>query len=158
MINSRQQAEDVVAATRYPPRGVRGVGASIARSGQWGRITDYMDTAENELLIIVQVESREALDNLDEIIKAEGIDGIFIGPADLGASLGNPPADQLDATVCDALARIRRAGLIAGSIALEAATATKYAHAGANLLAIASDTDLLVHAFDDAVAQFHQTP
>jgi len=154
MIDTPEDAAAAVAATRYPPRGARGVGASIARAGHWGRIRGYMEEAEAQLCVILQVETREGLSHLDEILRVEGVDGVFIGPADLGASLGNPPQDELDGIVCECLGRIRDAGLVAGSIALEESVAREYVEAGANLLAVASDTDLFVRALDGCLAGF----
>lgn len=154
MIDTPDDAVDAVAATRYPPRGTRGVGASIARASQWGRVSGYMRAAEEQLCIILQVETREGLSHLDEILEVEGVDGVFIGPADLGASLGDPPVSEIDSIVCECLRRIRRAGLIAGSIALEESSAHSYLEAGANLLAVASDTDLFVRSLDDRLTLF----
>jgi 2-dehydro-3-deoxy-L-rhamnonate aldolase len=90
MVESAEQAQDIVAATRYPPQGVRGVGASVARAARWGRVENYMARANEELCLLIQVESKAALDNLDAILHVDGIDGVFIGPADLSASLGYP--------------------------------------------------------------------
>lgn len=154
MIDTPEDAAAAVAATRYPPRGMRGVGASIARAGRWGRIRRYMDEAEAQLCVILQVETREGLSSLDGILQVEGVDGVFIGPADLGASLGNPPQDELNGIVCECLGRIRDAGLVAGSIALEGDVAEEYVAAGANFLAVASDTDLFVRALDGCLAGF----
>ncbi|WP_316668413.1 aldolase/citrate lyase family protein [uncultured Propionibacterium sp.] len=158
MIGTPEEAAEAVAATRYPPRGVRGVGASIARAGRWGRIGNYMAEAEEQLCVILQVETREGLSRIDEVLRVEGVDGVFIGPADLGASLGGPAADELEAIVCECLRKIRGAGLVAGSIALEEGTARRYSAAGANLLAVASDTDLFVRALDDCLARFGRWP
>ncbi len=90
MVDTADQARQVVSATRYPPYGERGVGASVARAARWGRIENYMAQVNDSLCLLVQVESKTALDNLDEILDVEGIDGVFIGPADLSASLGYP--------------------------------------------------------------------
>ncbi|RLP09031.1 2-keto-3-deoxy-L-rhamnonate aldolase [Propionibacterium australiense] len=154
MIDTPEDAAMAIASTRYPPRGTRGVGASIARAGQWGRTKDYMAEAEDQLCVILQVETREGLIHLDEILQVESVDGIFIGPADLGASLGDPPGEKLKSIVCECLRKIRGAGLIAGSIALGQAAARAYLEAGANFLAVASDTDLFVRSLDDCLAGF----
>ena len=90
MVDTADQARQVVSATRYPPYGERGVGASVARAARWGRIENYMAQVNDSLCLLVQVESKTALDNPDEILDVEGIDGVFIGPADLSASLGYP--------------------------------------------------------------------
>jgi 4-hydroxy-2-oxoheptanedioate aldolase len=88
MVQNAEQAKAAVAATRYPPHGIRGVGAALARAARWGATSDYVARANQEMCVICQVETREALDNLDEILAVEGVDGIFIGPADLAASMG----------------------------------------------------------------------
>ncbi|RTE47626.1 2-keto-3-deoxy-L-rhamnonate aldolase [Actinotignum sanguinis] len=146
MVDTPEQARAAMRAVRYAPRGIRGVGASVARAGNWGRYTSYMEEAEAELFVLLQIESREALSHLDELLEVEGPDGFFIGPADLGASLGNPPAEELHAIVCDALAKIRAAGLVAGSLAFDDAVAEQYIAAGANFIATTADSTLLVEA------------
>ncbi|MDN7214282.1 2-keto-3-deoxy-L-rhamnonate aldolase [Klebsiella pneumoniae] len=87
MVDTAEQAREVVSATRYPPIGSRGVGAGVARAARWGRVENYMAEANDELCLLIQVESRTALENLDAILEVDGIDGVFIGPADLSASL-----------------------------------------------------------------------
>jgi len=77
MVDTAEQARQVVSATRYPPYGERGVGASVARAARWGRIENYMAQVNDSLCLLVQVESKTALDNLDEILDVEGIDGVF---------------------------------------------------------------------------------
>lgn len=90
MVDTAEQAREIVSATRYPPAGTRGVGAGVARAARWGRVENYMAQANDELCLLIQVESKTALDNPDAILEVEGIDGVFIGPADLSASLGYP--------------------------------------------------------------------
>ncbi|MVY96257.1 2-keto-3-deoxy-L-rhamnonate aldolase, partial [Enterobacteriaceae bacterium 8376wD7] len=85
MVDTAEQAREVVSATRYPPVGSRGVGAGVARAARWGRVENYMAEANDELCLLIQVESRTALENLDAILEVEGIDGVFIGPAELSA-------------------------------------------------------------------------
>src|SRR5471032_3049602 len=88
MIDTAEQAADAVAATRYPPQGIRGVGSALARASRWNRIPDYLHTAAEELCVLVQVETVQGLENLSAITAVEGIDGVFFGPADLSASMG----------------------------------------------------------------------
>lgn len=76
-------------AVRYPPRGIRGVGSSLARASKFGTITDYLTTADDEICLLVQVENRAGMDALDDILTVDGIDGVFIGPADLAADMGH---------------------------------------------------------------------
>ncbi len=157
MVDTAQQARDVVAATRYPPDGARGVGAGVARAARWGRVDAYMKRANDELCLLIQVESKAALDNLDEILAVEGIDGVFIGPADLSASLGYPdnaghPAVQR--IIEDSIRRIRQAGKAAGFLAVDVDMARKSIEWGANFVAVGVDTMLYTEALDRRLAQF----
>lgn len=157
MVNTSEQAQLMVKAVRYAPDGIRGVGAVLARSGQWGRIPDYMRDAIDELCIVVQVESREALENIDAIAAVDGIDGIFIGPADLSASLGYPD-DAGNPVVQDAIHKafdsILSHGKAAGSLAFDDSLAKKYFDWGASFIAVAGDTDLYVRAMERELALF----
>src|SRR5580700_9089987 len=89
MVESAEQAKLLVAAMRYPPAGIRGVGAALARASQWNRVDNYLHEANHQMCLLVQVETRAGLDNLDAIAAVEGVDGIFIGPSDLSAGLGH---------------------------------------------------------------------
>ena len=88
MVESVEQAQALVRAVRYPPHGVRGVGAALGRASQFSRIGDYLETANEEICLIVQIESRAGLAALDDIAALDGIDGLFIGPSDLAADMG----------------------------------------------------------------------
>ena len=88
LVESAEQAEMLVRATRYPPEGIRGVAPAVARTARWGRVKNYLNEAGDEICLIVQIETRKGLDNLEAIAAVEGVDGLFIGPADLSASLG----------------------------------------------------------------------
>lgn len=157
MVDTAEQAKQVVSAMRYPPEGVRGVGASVARAARWGRIEQYMAKANDELCLLIQVESKTALDNLDEILSVEGIDGVFIGPADLSASLGYPddsnnPVVQKEIELC--IRRIRQAGKAAGFLAVDPSTAKKAIEWGANFVAVGVDTMLYTNALDERLSLF----
>ena len=89
MVETPKQAEMLVRATRYPPHGFRGVGAGIARAARWGRVDNYLDRANDETCLLLQVETRTGLENLEAIARTEGVDGVFLGAADLSASLGH---------------------------------------------------------------------
>ncbi|MGK9172140.1 2-keto-3-deoxy-L-rhamnonate aldolase [Yokenella regensburgei] len=157
MVDSAQQARDIVAATRYPPEGVRGVGAGVARAARWGRVERYMARANEELCLLIQVESKLALENLDEILTVEGIDGVFIGPADLSASLGYPDNaghPEVQRLIQDALKRIRAAGKAAGFLAVDPQMAHQALAWGANFVAVGVDTMLYTEALDNRLAQF----
>ena len=88
MVESAAEAQALVDATRYPPTGIRGVGSGIARSSRWTRYSDYLERADNEICLILQVESAAALEEVNAIASVDGVDGVFIGPADLAASMG----------------------------------------------------------------------
>ncbi|NEG90045.1 HpcH/HpaI aldolase family protein [Bifidobacterium aerophilum] len=155
MVNTREEAELMVRAVEYAPSGIRGVGGVIARSGRWGLIPDYMATARDEICLIVQVESREALDNIDEIAAVDGIDGVFIGPADLSASLGHPDdAGAIQDEIHRAFDMIASHGKAIGSLAFDPATARKYFEWGASFVAVAGDTDVYVRGLAAELEQY----
>lgn len=157
MVDSAEQARQVVSATRYPPSGERGVGASVARAARWGRIENYMAQANESLCLLVQVESKTALDNLDEILDVDGIDGVFIGPADLSASLGYPDNaghPEVQRIVEESIRRIRAAGKAAGFLAVDPEMAKKCLQWGANFVAVGVDTMLYSDALDRRLAMF----
>ncbi|WP_204468186.1 aldolase/citrate lyase family protein [Bifidobacterium pullorum] len=145
MINNAEEAELMVKAINYAPEGIRGVGGVIARSGRWGLIPDYMRDAKKELCLILQVESQEGLDNIDEIAAVDGYDAIFIGPADLSASLGHlDDAGAIQDQVAYAFERIKAHGKAIGSLAFDPETAKRYFDWGASFVAVAGDTDIFV--------------
>ncbi|MDR3411144.1 MAG: 4-hydroxy-2-oxoheptanedioate aldolase [Formivibrio sp.] len=156
MVDTAQDARDLVSAMRYAPRGIRGVGASVARAARWGRIENYAETVEDQLCLLVQVESLRGLQNLDEITKVEGVDGVFIGPADLSASMGhmgNPGHPEVKAAIEKAIKHIRASGKAAGFLAPDPAVAKHYLACGANFVAIAVDTMLFTKAMSDALVE-----
>ncbi len=157
MVDTAEDAKRMVEALRYPPAGKRGVGASIARASRWGRVSDYMVTAKEDLCLLVQVESREALDNLDEIIAVDGVDGVFIGPADLSASMGHPDDaghPEVQAAIEHCIRRVREMGKAAGTLAVDPDMARKCIDWGAVFVAVAVDTMAYIQAIDDALTPF----
>ncbi len=157
MVDTAEDAKRVVSALRYPPVGKRGVGASIARASRWGRVSDYMAKAEEDLCLLVQVESCEALKNLDEILAVDGIDGVFIGPADLSASMGHPDDaghPEVLKTIESCIRRIREQGKAAGFLAVDKDMALKCIEWGANFVAVAVDTMAYIDAIDAALVPF----
>lgn len=146
MIESTAQAREAVRSMLYPPQGVRGVGAALARASGYGAISDYLATANEQVCLLLQVESRAGLAALDGILALEGVDGVFIGPADLAADMGhrgNPGAAEVQAAVTDALTRIRAAGKAAGILTSDGALARSYAAMGVEFLAVGSDVGTL---------------
>jgi len=146
MIESAAQAREVVRSVLYPPAGVRGVGAGLARASDFGTIPDYLVTANAQICLLLQVESRAGLAALDEILAVDGVDGVFIGPADLAADmghLGNAAAPEVRAAVTGALERIRAAGRAAGTLSTDRAQAQEYAAMGIEFLAVGTDVSTL---------------
>lgn len=155
-VQDAEQARSAVRATRYAPAGVRGMGGSM-RASNFGRIGDYVKTAQDELCVLVQVETGEALDQLDAILAVEGIDGIFIGPADLSASLGHPgdPGHPtVKRAIDDAIRRIRAAGKAPGILMLDDARARECLDLGALFVAVAMDLQILARGAEAAAARF----
>lgn len=159
MIDTAEQARALVAATRYPPTGTRGVGAGVARAARWGRVENYMARANEELCLLIQAETKTAIDNLDALLEVEGVDGIFIGPADLSASLGYPDNashPEVQQVIEQSIRRIRKAGKAAGFLAVDIAMAQRAISWGANFVAVGVDTMLYTDALDRRLAQFRQ--
>ncbi|UTL85180.1 4-hydroxy-2-oxoheptanedioate aldolase [Serratia marcescens] len=159
MIQNAEQALDAVRATRYPPHGVRGVGSALARASRWNRVPDYLQQADEQMCVLVQIETREAVKNLEAILQVEGVDGVFIGPADLSADMGfagNPQHPEVQRTIDDAIARIRAAGKAPGILMANKALAQRYLEAGALFVAVGVDTTLLARAAEALADEFKQ--
>lgn len=146
LVDDAAQAAALVRAMRYPPAGIRGVGASLARASRWNAVPDYLRRAEEELCLIVQIETRSALDNLDAILAVDGVDAAFIGPADLAASLGHlgdSGHPEVRAAIEDALRRIAASGKAAGVFVGDPTLAAHYRACGASFVAVGGDSPLL---------------
>ena len=157
MIETADQAAAMVVAVRYPPKGVRGVGSGLARASAFSRIPDYLHTADREICLLLQVELRRALDNLAEILTVDGVDGIFVGPADLAAALGhlgNPGHNEVQDAIEDTLTRIVKAGRAAGILTTEEALAKRYLKVGASFVAVGTDVSLLSRATSALAGRF----
>ena len=146
MVNTPEQAEALVQAVSYPPRGIRGIGTSMARAARWNQAPGYAQSANEEICLIVQAETTTALSNLDAILAVDGVDGVFIGPSDLAASmghLGNPGHPDVISAIDDTLQRISAAGKYAGVFCMAPELAQHYIAQGANFLAVGADTTAL---------------
>ncbi|MCJ0765199.1 4-hydroxy-2-oxoheptanedioate aldolase [Variovorax terrae] len=157
MVESADQARQLVRAMRYPPQGIRGVGSAIARSARWSRYPDYLHEANERMCLLVQVETHEALARIEEIAAVEGVDGVFIGPADLSASMGligQPAHPEVKAAITEALHRIAHAGKAPGILCADEALARHYIEAGARFVALGVDTSLLVKAATGLASRF----
>ena len=158
MVDTAEQAAALVQAMRYPPQGLRGMGG--ARASRWGRYPAYAHEANAQVCLLVQAETQTALHNLDAIAATEGVDGIFIGPADLSASMGhvgNPGHPEVQAAIADAIARIVKGGKAAGILTPDEALARHYLELGATFVAVGLDTNLLVRATSTLAARFKST-
>jgi len=148
MVETAAQAAQMVAAMRYPPHGVRGVGSALARSSRWNAIGDYVHQADKQMCLLVQVESKQALDNVDSIAAVEGVDGVFFGPADLSASLGflgQPGNSEVQRAIIDGIAAVRRVGKAAGILSADQILARRYLEHGATFVAVGADATLLAN-------------
>ncbi|ACL61835.1 HpcH/HpaI aldolase family protein [Methylobacterium nodulans] len=155
-IEDAEQARRVVAATRYAPQGIRGF-SQAPRAARFGRIPNYHARSNGEICVLVQVESRRALDNLEEIAAVEGVDGLFVGPGDLSTSLGylgqqNHP--EVVAEIERTIGRIVASGKAAGILTANEELAARYAAAGTRFTAIGSDLGLLARSSEALAARF----
>jgi 4-hydroxy-2-oxoheptanedioate aldolase len=158
-VQSAAEAQAAVAAMRYPPLGVRGV-SGVTRATGFGRIAGYARRAEEELCLLVQIETREALDRLEEIAGVDGVDGVFIGPADLAASLGHVGEaghPEVVAAIEDAIRRIRACGKPAGILTPDNAFAQRCIELGTVFTAVGVDASMLARA-TEALAQRFKAP
>ena len=149
MVESAEQARELVRDVTYPPKGRRGVGYSLARASRFSGIPDYGTTADAEICLLVQVENRAGLAALDDILAVDGVDGVFIGPADLAADMGhmgNIFHEDVQEAIMDALRRIRAAGKAPGILATQEGMTRDALDAGAQFVAVGADSMLLVSA------------
>ncbi|MDQ4502120.1 HpcH/HpaI aldolase/citrate lyase family protein [Sinomonas sp. ASV322] len=157
MVNDAEQARAAVAAVRYPPHGVRGVGSALARAARWNRIPDYLARANETISLAVQIETAEAVANVEEILAVDGIDAIFIGPSDLAASmgyLGQQEHPEVISAVERCLAAAHGAGKPAGVNAFVEATARRYIDAGARFVLVGADVSILARSSEELAARF----
>jgi 4-hydroxy-2-oxoheptanedioate aldolase len=155
-VQNAAEARAAVAATRYPPAGVRGV-AGTTRATRFGRVKDYAKRAHEEICVLVQVETQHALDQIEAICAVDGVDGVFIGPADLHASLGflgetaNPAVLP---KIEDAVLRIKAGGRAAGILTADEKLARRYLELGALFVAVGADAGILARGADALAAKF----
>lgn len=160
MIFTVEDAKKAAASVAYPPEGIRGIGSALARSGAWGRYPNYLTTARETITLTIQIETAEALEHIDEILAVDGIDGIFIGPSDLSASmgyLGQQTHPDVVAAAKDVIAKAKAAGKFAGINAFNADQANDYVAAGADFVNVAADVALLARATERLAATWTST-
>ncbi|MFM0065940.1 4-hydroxy-2-oxoheptanedioate aldolase [Paraburkholderia aspalathi] len=147
MIDTADQARACVAAVRYPPHGIRGVGSAVGRASRWSSWTDYLDIADSEICLLVQAETVTALDNLEAICAVDGVDGVFIGPADLAASMGHrgkPGDPEVQNAIEAAMRTIIASGKAAGTLTSDPVLARRYLELGCTF--VATGVDILMFA------------
>ena len=161
MVDTPEQAQRLVSATRYPPLGIRGVGSAVGRASQWSARSDYLDIADEEVCLLVQVETVTALANLEAICAVDGVDGVFIGPADLAASMGyrgRPGHPEVQAAIEAAMRTIKASGKAAGTLTSDATLAKRYLELGCTFVAVGVDVLLYANAARRLAADFLGTP
>jgi 4-hydroxy-2-oxoheptanedioate aldolase len=155
-VQNEEEARTAVAHTRYPPDGVRGVGGTT-RATRFGRIKDYARRASEELCVLVQIETRTALDNLEAIAGVDGVDGVFIGPADLHASLGyagETSRPEVKELIDDAIRRISKSGKASGVLTGVEADARRWLDLGCQFVAVGLDATILARESEKLRARF----
>lgn len=161
MVDTEEQARGLVAATRYPPEGVRGVGAAIARASRWDATRDYVDKANDQVCLLIQVESVLGLSNLERLCAVDGVHGIFIGPADLAASMGHRGRaghPEVQGAIDEAIRTIVASGKAAGTLTGDLAIARHYLELGATFVAVGIDVTLLAQETRRLVGEFALGP
>lgn len=157
MVESAAQAEGLVRAMRYPPAGIRGVGSALARASRWGRVRDYADHANEQMCLLVQVETKLGYENLDEILAVEGVDGVFFGSADLAASygyLGQSTHPEIVRAIEVGLAKVCLAGKAGGVLGGDRKVIQRYIQAGARFVAVGVDALLLAAATSQLCGEY----
>lgn len=155
-VQNADEARQAVEFVRYPPNGVRGA-AGGTRASAYGRIKDYMHKIDEETCILVQVETISALEQLEQIAAIEGVDGIFIGPSDLSASmghLGNPAHEDVQAAIKQAAQTMAKIGISSGILGVIEEDAHRYVEWGYNFVAVGNDTGVLANATDGLCKRF----
>jgi 4-hydroxy-2-oxoheptanedioate aldolase len=158
MVDTPEQARELVRCMRYPGDGIRGM--ANARASRWGRATHYAKEANREVCLLVQAETREAIRNLDAIAAVEGVDGVFIGPTDLSAAyghIGDPWHPEMQEVIANAFRRIQQAGKAVGILTLDESLARTHVEMGASFVAVGTDTGLLVKTTSALAAKFQSS-
>ena len=146
MVETAEHAREMVRAVKYPPHGIRGVGYSASRASHFSTISDYGPTADDQICLVVQVENRAGMAALDEILAVEGLDGVFVGPADLAADMGHMGDlmhPDVVSTILDAIKRIRAAGKAPGILSSNDDMLNQARDAGAQFIAVGQDMLML---------------
>lgn len=161
MVETAEQARDLVRAVRYPPGGFRGVGSTLARASRWGRDVNYLAHADDTVTLLVQVESRRGLDQLQAITEVDGVDGVFFGPADLAGSMGHLGQQQhpeVIAAVEAGIATVTALGKAAGVNAFAEPLVRRYLAAGCRFVLVGADVTLLAQGSDRLASTYIDSP
>lgn len=161
MVSSAAQAEEIVRAVRYPPRGVRGVGSALARSARWNRVEDYLAEADRYVSLFVQIESAAGVEAAAQIAGTDGVDGVFVGPSDLAASmglLGQQTHPDVTRAVQRTFEAVRSAGKPVGVNAFDPTVAQAYLDAGATFVLVGADVAMLARGSEALAGQFRRRP
>lgn len=159
-IETPEQARELVSFTRYPPDGVRGV-ATFHRANRYGRVSDYFSTAAGGICVLVQIETKQGLDNLETIAAVDGIDGLFVGPGDLAASMGHigdPGHVDVQSAIAGVPERLRASGKPSGILAPVEANARQHVAAGFTFVAVGSDLAMLSNQVAALASKFDRPP
>lgn len=157
MVESAEQAEALVRATRYPPHGIRGVGSAIGRASRWNRTPSYLEQASEDICLLVQIESVAGLDAVDAIAAVDGVDGVFVGPSDLAAALGylgQPTHSSVQEAVERAFAAIMAADKAAGILIADKDLARRYLKMGVSFVAVGTDVTILARSAESLAREF----
>lgn len=160
MVETKEQAEEIAKSMYYPPRGHRGFGAPAVRAGRWGRLPEYIEFAEDELFLMVQIENKKGIKNLKDIVMTDGVDAIFLGPADLAVDMGYKgdfSGVEMQNTIEKLIKDIRKLGKPVGTIASSPEEAKRYIDWGANFVAVGSDVILYAHALDSVLDTYRNS-
>ncbi|MCX5599857.1 HpcH/HpaI aldolase/citrate lyase family protein [Streptomyces phaeochromogenes] len=161
MIDTPEQAEAAVRAVRYPPRGNRGVGSALARSARWNRVDDYLAHGDEHVSLFVQIESIAGVGKAAEIAAVDGVDGVFVGPSDLAASMGligRQTHPDVVAAVGRAFEAVRGAGKPVGVNAFDPAVASAYLDQGASFVLVGADVAMLARGSEALAERFIGAP
>jgi 4-hydroxy-2-oxoheptanedioate aldolase len=157
MVETAEQAKSLVAAMMYPPNGIRGVGSALARASRWGRIEDYLATANDQMCLLIQVETKLGYENLDSILEVPGIDGVFFGSADLAASygyLGQSTHPDIVKAIEIGLRKTTASGKAGGVLCSDKLLNNRYMAAGAKFVAVGIDALLLSNATSSLLSEY----
>ncbi|MCC8194652.1 MAG: 4-hydroxy-2-oxoheptanedioate aldolase [Deltaproteobacteria bacterium] len=157
MVEDGRQAREIARAVQYPPKGIRGVGAAVARASRWNRVPGYLKKAGESICLLLQVESVEALKNLEDITSTPGVDGIFIGPSDLSASmgyLGDAGHPDVVSAVKKAIRVIAAKGKAPGLLSGDEKLAREYMEAGSLFTAVGTDVGILARGAEALAKKF----